>query len=114
MKPQQPTTPNMEPPATSNSPEGVGTGARKQGAKGVRVQRMVQRLTLPADVSRCFGGGCADRERCQRYLARNEDCPQLSYIAGGAFVEGVCIYRIEPPNNQLTRREAEAKPERSG
>ena len=54
------------------------------------------RLSLPADVCRCFGGGCADKENCQRYLARNERWPELSYIQGGAFVSGVCLYRIEP------------------
>ena len=64
-------------------------------APALRCEAMV-RLSLPSDVCRCFGGGCADKEHCQRYIARNERWPELSYIQGGAFVNGVCLYRIEP------------------
>ena len=64
-------------------------------APALRCEAMV-RLSLPSDVCRCFGGGCADKEHCQRYIARNERWPELSYIQGGAFVNGVCLYRIGP------------------
>ena len=73
----------MTPDSKTETPQGVGTGE-------------LVRLSLPADVCRCFGGGCADNEHCQRYIARNERWPELSYIQGGAFVNGVCLYRIEP------------------
>jgi len=55
----------------------------------------ITKLTLPADVCRCLGGGCADKDKCQRYIARYERWPRLSYIQGGAFVDGACLYRIK-------------------
>ena len=50
--------------------------------------------TLPLDVTRCLGGGCADVGRCLRYLARHEDVPGRSFIHGGVFIAGVCLYLI--------------------
>ena len=51
---------------------------------------------LLADITRCFGGGCKDADNCLRYQGRNDNLPMLSYIQGGVFEEGVCIYRIAP------------------
>lgn len=56
--------------------------------------------TLPADICRCLGGNCNERQTCLRYLRRKDAFPQLSYIASGATDEnGKCIYKIEDKPN---------------
>lgn len=67
---------------------------------------------LPADVCRCMGGGCANADQCLRYVARHDKHPRMSYIQGGAFVDGACLYFVplgqryaeETPRSQDTNR----------
>lgn len=55
-----------------------------------------ERKSLSEYFARCFGGACAVADQCERYLHRHDDSPNLSYIQTGAFVDGACIYQIEP------------------
>lgn len=37
--------------------------------------------TLPADYARCHDETCPDRERCLRWLGRNDEHPRVVHVA---------------------------------
>lgn len=38
-------------------------------------------MTLPADYARCHDDACPDRERCLRWLGRDDEHPRLVHVA---------------------------------
>jgi len=55
--------------------------------------------SLRTDMVRCLGALCHDANNCERYLACKEEWHGSSYMEGGGFVNGVCLYRIEANTN---------------
>lgn len=72
----------------SNQPKVSLEEAREQAEKVINSR-------LLADVARCLGRDCNEKDGCLRYLGRKDDHIRLSFISRGLFVDGKCMDKIE-------------------